>query len=642
MNKPLNFIPAVFLFILLASCGPQTELTKATADIPSAPAISIEEELTSQTRQLTEVQTEKLKHYIQLSETNAGPLRQQYILEMAEWLYEQLELKAAKRALEKLKPEYLSQSQVDKSTLLKTRIMLSLGENINVLQALPLTLDGLDNHQKIEILNIRAQAFLGAGYAFEAIRTHLKLTELLQDPLQIDDNQYTIWRILNMMSLNSLRQINTLPLDIETKGWIELAIVTKNNQNNWQQLERVYHDWQQQHANHPAGQTFLSSLAKTQVELIKHPKHITLLLPLNNKFAAAARAIRDGFLSAHYDAKKENAPKISIIDTSGSETPIWQHYQTALRKGSDFIVGPLSKSSIDDLSKVKELEIPVLTLNYAEQQTSITDNLFQFGLLPEDEATQIAELAIKQGKKHAAILVPATAWGQRLQSAFQQRFVKLGGDVRNIGTYQTKRNDFSNSITNLLNLSHSKQRFKKIRQILGNNIKFEAYRRQDIDMIFIAGLPRAARSILPQLKFHQASDLQVYATSHAFSGVINKSADSDINQLMYCDIPWVLEDNAIKTSIKKNWPETNKRYSRLYALGADAYHLIPYLGRLKARSGERFNGYTGNLYLDPLLRIHRELISAQFVRGIPVPLDAENMSLLYQPKPAESDTEATN
>ncbi|MCK4710444.1 MAG: penicillin-binding protein activator, partial [Gammaproteobacteria bacterium] len=100
---------------------------------------------------------------------------------------------------------------------------------------------------------------------------------------------------------------------------------------------------------------------------------------------------------------------------------------------------------------------PVLTLNYAEQQTSITDNLFQFGLLPEDEATQIAELAIKQGKKHAAILVPATAWGQRLQSAFQQRFVKLGGDVRNIGTYQTKRNDFSNSITNLLNLSHSKQ-----------------------------------------------------------------------------------------------------------------------------------------------------------------------------------------
>lgn len=646
MNKPLNFTPTAFLFILLASllssCGPQTELTKPTSDISAAPPVSIEEELTSKTKQLSEVQTEKLRHYIQLSETNAGPLRQQYILEMAEWLYEELELRAAIGALDKLKIEFLSTGQIDKAALLRTKILLSQGEYTQVLQALPLTIEHLSRAQKIEILNIRAEAFLGANYIYEAIRTRIKLAPLLIDPLLIDDNQYTIWRIVNRMSLNSLRQINTLALNNEIKGWIELAITTKNNQNNWQQLEQVYQDWRQLHPNHPAGETFLSSLAKTQVELIQHPKHISLLLPLNNKYAGAARAIRDGFLSAYYNEKNENSPKISIIDTSNSETPIWKHYQTALLKGSDFIVGPLSKSSIEDLSKVKELEIPVLTLNYSEQQTSITDNLFQFGLLPEDEASQIAELAIKQGKRHAAILVPSTPWGQRLQNAFQQRFVLLGGEVRNIRTYQTKRNDFSNSITNLLNLTQSKQRFKKIKNILGKNIKFEAYRRQDIDMIFMAGLPRAARSILPQLKFHQASDLQVYSTSHAFSGTINKRADRDINQLMYCDIPWVLEENKIKTSIKKNWAETNKRYTRLYALGADAYHLIPYLGRLKARSGERFNGYTGNLYLDPLLRIHRELISAQFIRGVPTPLDAENMSLLYQAEPLNTEEDNSN
>lgn len=642
MNKTLNTIPAAFLFILLTSCGPQTESVKTTGEIPAAPPISIEEELTSQTKELSEVQTEKLKQYIQLSETNEGQLRQQYILDMAEWLYEQLELKAAMSALEKLKPEYLSQNQIDKSTLLKSRILLSQGDYLQVLKILPLSVEDLSRAEKIEILNIRAQAFLGADYTYEAIRTRIKLTPLLTDSLHIDDNQYTIWRIVNMMSLNSLKQINSLPLDNETKGWIELAITTKNNQNNWQQLEQVYQDWLQLHPNHPAGQTFLSTLAKNQVELIKHPKHITLLLPLNNKFASAARAIRDGFLSAYYDAKTENSPKISVIDTSINDTPIWKHYQTALLKGSDFIVGPLSKASIEELSKVKELDIPVLTLNYSEQQTSVTDNLFQFGLLPEDEATQIAELAIKQGKRHAAILVPSTPWGQRLQNAFQQRFILLGGEVRNIRTYQAKRNDYSNSITNLLNLTQSKLRFKKIKSILGKKIKFEAYRRQDIDMIFIAGLPRAARSILPQLKFHQASDLQVYSTSHAFSGTANKNADRDINQLMYCDMPWVLENNTIKSSIKKNWAETNKRYTRLYALGADAYHLIPYLGRLKAKSDERFNGYTGNLYLDPLLRIHRELISAQFTNGVPIPLDAENMSLLYQPEPIETDESTIN
>lgn len=636
MNRHLTATPTFLLFIFLSACGPQTELTKPAAVILPAPPVSIEQELTSKTKELTQVQTEKLKHYIQLSETNAGPLRQQYILEMAEWLYEQLELTAAMGALDKLKSEYLTLAQIDKSTLLKTKILLAEGQHVRVLQALPATLDGLSNSQQIEILNIRAQAFLGANYPFEAIRTRIKLSQLLKDSFQIDDNQYTIWRILNMMSLNSLKQINTLPLDYETKGWIELALTTKNHQNNWQQLEQAYQDWLLSHYSHPAGQTFLSTLAKNQTELITHPKHITLLLPLKNKFSVAARSIRDGFFSAYYKTDAKNRPIISVIDTSSDETPVWKHYQAAIQKGADFIVGPLSKKSIEDLSKVKELEVPVLTLNYAQNQTSITDNLFQFGLLPEDEAKQIAELAIRQGKRHAAILVPATPWGQRLQDAFRHRFAELGGEVRNIRTYQTKRNDFSNSITNLLNLTQSKQRFKKLKRILGKNIKFEAYRRQDIDMIFIAGLPRAARSILPQLKFHHASDLQVYSTSHAFSGVINKNADRDINQLMYCDIPWVLENNHIKSSIQKNWPETIKRYSRLYALGADAYHLIPYLGRLKARSGERFNGYTGNLYLDPLLRIHRELVSAQFLNGIPTPLNAEGMSLVYQPAAKEN------
>jgi len=641
MMTPSNLILLSSLFILLAGCGPKSDDTK---DIPTAPPVattapvSVEEEFTSQTKQLTDVQTEKLKHYIQLSETNDGPLRQQYILEMAEWLYEQLELKAAMHAIDKLKPEHLNQGQLDKAKLLKTRILLSQGENLLVLQNLPLTLEQLSTREKIEILNIQAQAFVGAGYAYEAIRTRIKLAQLLQDKLQIDDNEFTIWRVLNMMSFNSLQQINTLPLDSTTKGWVELALTTKKNQNNWQQLEQVYQDWKLLHPSHPAGETFLATLAKNQTELIKHPKHITLLLPLKSKFASAARSIRDGFLSAHYDTNLQNRPQVSIIDTSTGNKTVWQHYQAAIQKGSDFIVGPLSKPAIEQLSKVKELDIPVLTLNYAEHQTSITDNLFQFGLLPEDEASQIAELAIKQGKKHAAVLTPATPWGQRLQDAFQQRFVKLGGEVRSTKTYQSKRNDFSNSITNLLNLSQSTQRYKKIRRTLGKSVKFEAYRRQDIDMIFIAGQPRAARSILPQLKFHHASDLQVYSTSHAFSGVADKSADRDINQLMYCDIPWVLENNSIKTNIEKNWPQTSKRYSRLYALGADAYHLIPYLGRLKARSGERFTGYTGNLYLDPLLRIHRELIAAQFINGVPVPLDAENMSLTYKPITTTDET----
>lgn len=628
MRTSLNLFTLSFLIIFINACAPQQE---ATRDIPSAPAIGTKEELKPQTSQLSELQTAKLERYIELSETNQGPLRQQYILEMAEWLYEQLEFAGAMDAIEKLKPEHLSPHQITRSQLLTARIRLSQGDYLQALQTLPVDSYTLNKKQQIEVLEIQAQAFLAGHYRYEAIRTRIKLNTLLSDDAAIEDNQYTIWRILNLMPLSSLKQINTLPITKEIKGWIELAIATKASQNNWQELEQVYQDWQQQHPNHPAGGAFLSSLAKSQTELIKKPTHIAIMLPVKGKHASAARAIRDGFISAHYQSDDKQRPEISVIDLNQKNTTIWQHYQAAVQKGADFIVGPLSKSAIEELTKAKELEVPVLTFNYAGHQNTVTDNLFQFGLLPEDEATQMAELAIRQSKRHAAILVPANPWGQRLQAAFQSRFEELGGEVRSVKTYQTKRNDFSNSITNLLNLTQSKQRYKKVSRLLGNKIKYEAYRRQDIDMIFIAGLPRAARSILPQLKFHHASDLPVYSTSHAFTGMVNKNADRDINQLIYCDIPWVLENNSVKSSIEKNWPDTSKHYSRLYALGADAYHLIPYLGRLKNRSGERFNGYTGNLHLDPLLRIHRELVWAQFIEGEPVPLTTEHMSINYQP-----------
>ena len=634
MRALLFLITSSLLIALVSGCSPTIEETRTT---PQAPPVSLEDQITPETSKLSEVQTEKLKQYLELSETNEGPLRQQYILEMSEWLYEQLELTAAMQAINKLKPEHLTPPQIIKSKLLTARIQLSQGQNQLVLETLPLSVFDLNTKQKIEILDIQSQAFLGAGYPYEAIRTRIKLNLFLKDNLAIDDNQYTIWRILNLMSLNSLKQINALPSTAEIKGWIELAIATKSNQNNWQELEYVYQQWLQRHQGHPAGHTFLSTLAKSQTELIKHPKHIAILLPVSGKLASPARAIRDGLLSAHFNSKSEDRPQISIIDTNTKNTGIWQHYQAAVQKGADFIIGPLSKTSIEELSKAKELEVPVLSFNYAEHQNTVTDNLFQFGLLPEDEAIQIAELSIKQGKKHAAILIPASPWGQRLQAAFQKRFEELGGEVRSVKTYQAKKNDFSNSIKNLLNLTQSNQRYRSLKRALGSNVKFEAYRRQDIDMIFIAGLPRAARSILPQLKFHHASDLQVYSTSHAFSGTPNKNADRDINKLIYLDIPWVLEDNSIKSNIQKNWPATSKRYTRLYALGADAYHLTPYLGRLKKRSDERFNGYTGSLHLDPLLRIHRELIWAQFANGIPTPLDAENMSLTYKPETTEEN-----
>ena len=69
--------------------------------------------------------------------------------------------------------------------------------------------------------------------------------------------------------------------------------------------------------------------------------------------------------------------------------------------------------------------------------------------------------------------------------------------------------------------------------------------------------------------------------------------------------------------IRQLWPETADQYARLYALGVDAYRLIPYLDSLRASPYEEFPGATGRLIVDNDNRIRRTLLWARFVGGLP-------------------------
>jgi hypothetical protein len=147
------------------------------------------------------------------------------------------------------------------------------------------------------------------------------------------------------------------------------------------------------------------------------------------------------------------------------------------------------------------------------------------------------------------------------------------------------------------------------------------YRRQDIDMIFLGGTHRAARGIIPALKFHHAGDLPVYATSHVYSGTVDKNADRDLNGVTFCDLPWTLTtDNVLKKNFHTTWQD-QRPYTRLFALGVDAYNIVQNLKYLQSHDYARYSGETGSISMDENQRLHRELLWARFKNGKPVYLD---------------------
>ena len=130
---------------------------------------------------------------------------------------------------------------------------------------------------------------------------------------------------------------------------------------------------------------------------------------------------------------------------------------------------------------------------------------------------------------------------------------------------------------------------------------------------------------MPHLRYYRAEDLNVFSISNIYTGYANAQADSDMNNLIFPDMPWIVDPSrkysSLQTKLNNHRNLANSNYKRLYAFGIDAYNLIPQLGKLSNDPGLSFNGETGVIKLDPSGKIQRKLTWVKFVDGIPQLID---------------------
>ena len=481
----------------------------------------------------------------------------------------------------------------------------------------------ISRDQQLYYYSLKADIDNLRGKHMYAVDRRVQLDSYFTDARQKELNNKKIWAALSSLSSEQLkyeRQIKHRNNKAIIDGWLDLADVMRSGQQHIGKLENDLLDWGTRHPTHPANGTFLTSLVDNYQIDVSGQKRIAILLPIQGELSKVTATIKNGMLSAYYsDNTSSVKPVLSFLDTSDEDVIFMQLYQRAIDDGATHIIGPLDKVEINKLAQQRELDIPVLTLNQSESMMGHTENLFQFGLSPEDEARQVAELAIMQNKLRAAVFFPDSDWGKRLNKAFTEHYEYLGGTVLAASDYATNTNDYRRPIRELFNLDQSDIRRRKVEDTIGARTVSEPKRRMDIDMIFLAATHRSARSIMPAFKFHHAGDLPVYATSHVYTGKVNRELDRDLNGLIFCDLPWVLDNNSeLEETFTRNWPQ-QASLTRLFALGIDAYHLIYNLEYLQNRDYAFYNGQTGNIQLDDYNRITRKLLWAKFEYGAPVP-----------------------
>jgi outer membrane PBP1 activator LpoA protein len=612
LNRPIYIVSVALLALMLGSCG-------GIKPDQQAPIVKSEPQTSAPVSKAQKSPTD----LIALARQKKSPEREALLLQAAEIYVNQNVFDKARNLLKELNASQLSDENFVKHSELSASIALKEGDveyarRILTNTRLEQQLNALEPAEEIALRELRAQTFERNGQLQDSIAERINVSAVLTETQAANANQDALWQSLMQLPINDLEVNARKGSGGITQGWYSLAALSKNNTQDPSSQLAALNQWQAQWRTHPAANNLPKDLRALQTSIKQQPKKIALILPLKGRLAEAGEAVSDGFFAAYYQQiNNTNLPSVRKYDSSQDAAAA---YQQAVNDGADLIIGPVDKDGVNRISQLPLLKVPLLSLNYPDQQPAhALANFYQFGLAVEDEARQVARQGIQDGHTSALVVFTAAEVSERSAQAFISEWQKLGGTVIGKSIFASL-DKFSENFRNLMLLDESQARATLLQQQLGTKLESTPRPRADLGMVFMAVTPDQGRQIKPTLVFQYANNVPVYATSSIYSGDADAIKNEDLNGVLFNTLPWIFDsENPEKQAIAQT-TRSAAVYGRLHALGADAFHLYSRLPQLKQAPQMRIYGATGSLQLMPDGRIEREQMWARFNQGLAEPL----------------------
>jgi outer membrane PBP1 activator LpoA protein len=497
--------------------------------------------------------------------------------------------------------------------LVTTELLLSNQQYTDALNTLNRLPKNIGSEYKVIYLRIAAVVLSRNNQFLEAAMVLIELSTL--------DNSRTYEDvIINNLVQTPENELNQALFEIDTteleQGWLEAAIVS------YSQDQESILQWKNNWENHPAKAFFVQ---------INQYNNIAVLLPMTGRYKDVSASIQEGMMAALYRDDSTDQT-ITFFDTGSNSENFSYAWYGAIESGVDFIIGPLLKNSIKQLTQLNSSTTPVMLLNQLEDGEENTHGFYQFALSQEDEVRNVANRLKAENKKRIMLLAPESETGRKLARSLESNILFNDGQVVSYEFYPESTHDYSQEIKKALGLNDSTVRTRQLQSIISNQLSSTAQIRPDIDAIVILARPKQARLIKPQLKFYQAENVPVYSTSQLLSSSINPTLDKDLNGINFCQSAFVIDPSSLQFALNFDVSKI-KADKKFFAFGYDAIALTPRLEWLLAMQNQKIESMSGYLSIDSSGKIHRDLAWAQFQRGRPVllpPLEPENFEEINQ------------
>ncbi|HEX6831919.1 MAG TPA: penicillin-binding protein activator [Rudaea sp.] len=549
--------------------------------------------------------------FMNLAAAHAGD-RNHYRLRAAEAWREAGNLDAAAGALEGVKPKRLATEEVIRYGLLLAEIDLAHHQPARALQELDFAETATQLPLRQRALELRARAQAENGDAIGSARTRAALNRMLGGADRAQ-NETQIVDTLAQLGPDVIRQqAESLPPGDPLLPWLNQAL-----RKSGQALPQIV-----LRPNQAVG-TLMPDQNNTMArEGYRSAHKVALLLPLDGPLKAVAQSVRDGFFAAYFADSNPQRPELRTYDSGNTAQDAVRAYQQAVKDGADRVVGPLRREGVSAVFAQGRLPVPVLALNQPERGEVPPPGSAAFGLAPDPEAAQAAEHMFERGYRRAVIITATDDWAERAALAFRAQFESQQGQIVSEARIQDNEINYSAVLRQAM-ASIPAIKSAVPPSVVGSSSQAQPALESEVG-IFISMRPQQARLLLPQIKLAGYTQLPVFATSHIYSGTPNPGMDRDLDGVEFCDAPWLF-DAALGlpkySDISRSLDSARGAGARLFAMGLDAYALLPYLEWLSQHHDSYVPGATGQLAEDNLDRIQRLLIWARFDNGVAHPVN---------------------
>lgn len=319
--------------------------------------------------------------------------------------------------------------------------------------------------------------------------------------------------------------------------------------------------------------------------------------------------------------------ELKIYDTTAQ--PLDQVLAQVQKDGASIVVGPLLKNDVDTLIK-SNTTLNVLALNQPENVQNRA-NICYFALSPEDEARDAARHIHEQGKQAPLLLIPRSALGDRVASAFADEWQKIGGGVvlqQKFGSVSELRAGVNGGAGIALNGSPVSASLPQQQSVTIGGLTIPAPPTDaqisgggKVDAAYIVATPEEIAFIKPMIAMRNGSQsgATLYASSRSAQGTAGPDFRLEMDGLQYSEIPMLAGSNPPLMQQALSSVRNDYSLARLYAMGVDAWALANHFTQMRQVPGFELNGNTGDLTATQDCVINRKLSWLKYQQGQIVP-----------------------